>query len=200
MSTHLLRKNSVAQGKFGKCQSRQGPEIFFFWRRVSDFWSVASPVRFQTTMLRTSLLLRSARGACRARYAQTQASGLADGQALSIQKMSINEWSDAFKKVNNMRISTSLKYVRITCLHNTTKEHMRTPLSRVGRVRSEFLRGFCGVEDCALIIVAGDGGPGSDGHSLHLVPGVGQTHARSIADGSPPAHRPEQQPLSLIHI
>ena len=79
--------------------------IFFFWGRVLGlFWGVASPVRFQTTMLRTSLLLRSARGACRARYAQTQASGLADGQALSIQKMSINEWSDAFKKVPSVAL------------------------------------------------------------------------------------------------
>ena len=86
--------------------------IFFFWGRVSPdwFWGVASPVRFQPTMLRTSLLLRSARGACRARYAHTQASGLADGQALSIQKMSINEWSDAFKKVPSVALCARQGY------------------------------------------------------------------------------------------
>lgn len=35
----------------------------------------------------------------RARFAHTQASGQAAGQALTIQKMSMAEWSEAFKKV-----------------------------------------------------------------------------------------------------
>ena len=88
----------------GSASPDKGLRFSFFGGGSVIFWSVASPVRFQTTMLRTSLLLRSARGACRARYAQTQASGLADGQALSIQKMSINEWSDAFKKVPSVAL------------------------------------------------------------------------------------------------
>ena len=44
-------------------------------------------------------MARRSAAACRLRFAHTQASGQAPGQAGVIQKMSINEWSDAFKKV-----------------------------------------------------------------------------------------------------
>ena len=87
---------------------------FFFlqvWAGATAQFSGASHLGYVSiAMLRTSLLLRSARGACRARYAHTQASGLADGQALSIQKMSINEWSDAFKKVPSVALCARKGY------------------------------------------------------------------------------------------
>ena len=40
-----------------------------------------------------------AAAACRARRAHTQASGAASDQAVTIQKMSTDQWAEAFKKV-----------------------------------------------------------------------------------------------------